>query len=54
MIEYEVGIEERPLGVRFAHADRGETVVEHLVLENKVGHKLGLLPGVASNNNVFD
>jgi len=45
MIEYEVGIEERPLGVRFAHADRGETVVVHLVLENKVGHKLGLLPG---------
>jgi len=45
MIEYEVGIEERPLGVRFAHADKGETVVVHLVLENKVGHKLGLLPG---------
>lgn len=45
MIEYEVGIEERPLGVRFAHADRGETVVVHLVLENKVGHQLGLLPG---------
>lgn len=33
------------MGVRFAHADRGETVVVHLVLENKVGHKLGLLPG---------
>lgn len=45
MIEYEVEIAERPLGVRFAHADRGETVVVHLVLENKVGHKLGLLPG---------
>mmetsp|Transcript_42763 Transcript_42763/g.70581 ORF Transcript_42763/g.70581 Transcript_42763/m.70581 type:complete len:379 (-) Transcript_42763:147-1283(-) len=45
MIEYEVEIEERPLGVRFAHADRGETVVVHLVLENKAGHKLGLLPG---------
>ena len=45
MIEYEVTIGERPLGVRFAHADRGETVVVHLVLENKVGHKLGLLPG---------
>eukprot|EP01083_Nonionella_stella_P230845 815680_1 len=45
MIEYEVEIGERPLGVRFAHADRGETVVVHLVLENKVGHKLGLLPG---------
>jgi len=45
MIEYEVEIAERPLGVRFAHADRGETVVVHLVLENKVGYKLGLLPG---------
>eukprot|EP01083_Nonionella_stella_P276634 940006_1 len=45
MIEYEVEIGERPLGVRFAHADRGETVVVYLVLENKVGHRLGLLPG---------
>lgn len=45
MIEYDVTITERPLGVRFAHADRGKTVVVHLVLENKVGHRLGLLPG---------
>ena len=45
MIEYEVEINSRPLGVRFAHADRGETVVVHLVLQDKLGHKLGLLPG---------
>jgi hypothetical protein len=45
MIEFEVEIKARPLGVRFAHADHGETVVVHLVLEGKVGHQLGLLPG---------
>jgi len=45
MIEYEVEINGRPLGVRFAHADHGETVVVHLVLEGKIGHQLGLLPG---------
>ncbi len=45
MIEYEVEIRERPLGVWLVHADRGQTVVVNSVLENKVGHKLGLLPG---------
>ena len=42
MKEFTVTISSRPLGVRFAHADRGETVVVHLVLENKLGDKLGL------------
>ncbi len=45
MLEFTVDISSRPLGVRFAHADRGETVVVHLVLEGKVGDKLGLQPG---------
>ena len=45
MREFDVEITERPLGVRFAHADRGETVVVHLVLEGRLGDKLGLEPG---------
>ena len=58
MLEFVVEIESRPLGVRFAHADRGETVLVHLVLENKLGHKLGLLPGdiliAVNNKSVLD
>ncbi|ETO22150.1 hypothetical protein RFI_15053, partial [Reticulomyxa filosa] len=45
MRDFEVEISERPLGVKFAHADHGETVVVHLVLEGRLGAKLGLEPG---------
>lgn len=45
MIEYDVTIPERPLGVRFAHADHGQTVVVHKVLPEKLGATLGLEPG---------
>ncbi|ETO35479.1 hypothetical protein RFI_01583 [Reticulomyxa filosa] len=45
MHDFEVEISERPLGVKFAHADHGETVVVHMVLEGSLGAKLGLQPG---------
>ncbi|ETO34957.1 hypothetical protein RFI_02117 [Reticulomyxa filosa] len=45
MHDFEVEIAQRPLGVKFAHADHGETVVMHMVLEDSVGAKLGLQPG---------
>ena len=58
MKEFTIHIKSRPLGVRFAHADRGETVVVHLVLEGKLGDELGLIPGdilvAVGNNSVLD
>ena len=44
MKEFEVEITARPLGVRFAHADHGQTVVVHKVLAGKLGEQLGLEP----------